>query len=72
MNKYKLKESANFYFINRKATMKYDIDLTNYYDKKTRIFEYPENYVEFSLMSDLFNSYLIPLDLVEKVGDNNE
>ena len=50
-----------------KYIMKFDFDLSDYYNKETRIFEFPKGYVAFSLMSDVFNSFLFPLDLVEKV-----
>lgn len=67
MNKYKLKDGVNFKFVNDKSIMKFDFDLSDYYNKETRIFEFPKGYVAFSLMSDVFNSFLFPLDLVEKV-----
>ena len=65
--KYKLKDRVNFKFVNDKSIMKFDFDLSDYYNKETRIFEFPKGYVAFSLMSDVFNSFLFPLDLVEKV-----
>lgn len=65
--KYKLKDGVNFKFVNDKSIMKFDFDLSDYYNKETRIFEFPKGYVAFSLMSDVFNSFLFPLDLVEKV-----
>lgn len=64
---YKLKDGVNFKFVNDKSIMKFDFDLSDYYNKETRIFEFPKGYVAFSLMSDVFNSFLFPLDLVEKV-----
>ena len=67
MNKYKLKDGVNFKFVNDKSIMKFDFDLSDYCNKETRIFEFPKGYVAFSLMSDVFNSFLFPLDLVEKV-----
>ena len=67
MNKYRLKDGVNFKFVNDKSIMKFDFDLSDYYNKETRIFEFPKGYVAFSLMSDVFNSFLFPLDLVEKV-----
>lgn len=67
--KYKLKDGVNFKLVNDKSVMKYDFDLSNYYDKETRIFEFPKGYVAFSLMSDVFNRFLFPLDLVEKVEE---
>lgn len=69
MNKYRLKDGVNFKLVNDKSVMKYDFDLSNYYDKETRIFEFPNNYVAFSIMGDVFNTFLFPLDLVEKVDD---
>ena len=66
---YKLKDGVSFNLINKKSIMKFDFDLSNYYDKETRMFEFPKGYVAFSLMSDVFNSFLFPLDLVEKVSD---
>lgn len=67
MNKYRLKDGINFNLVNKKSIMKFDFDLSDYYNKETRIFEFPKGYVVFSLMSDVFNSFLFPLDLVEKV-----
>ena len=65
--KYKLKENVNFKLVNNKSIMKYDFDLSNYYDKDTRIFEIPKDYVAFSLMGQVFIEFLIPLDLLEEV-----
>lgn len=65
--KYRLKDGVNFKFVNDKSIMKFNFDLLDYYDEKTRIFEFPKGYVAFSLMSDVFNSFLFPLELVEKV-----
>ena len=67
--KYKLKDEVSFNLINRKSIMKFDFDLSDYYNKETRIFEFPKGYVAFSLMSDVFNYFLFPLDLVEKVSE---
>ena len=67
--KYKLKDGVDFKWVNEKSKMKYDFNLSDYYNKETRIFEFPKGYVEFSLMSDVFNTFLFPLDLVEKVGE---
>ena len=67
--KYKLKDGVSFNLINRKSIKKFDFDLSDYYNKETRIFEFPKGYVAFSLMSDVFNSFLFPLDLVEKVSE---
>ena len=66
--KYKLKDGVSFNLINKKKSIiKFDFDLLDYYNKETRIFEFPKGYVAFSLMSDVFNTFLFPLDLVEKV-----
>ena len=60
-------ENNMLLLFNEKSKMKYDFNLSYYYNKETRIFEFPKGYVEFSLMSDVFNTLLFPLDLVEKV-----
>lgn len=65
--KYRLKDSVNFNLVNKKSIIQFHFDLSNYYDNETRVFEFPKGYVAFSLMSDVFNSFLFPLDLVEKV-----
>lgn len=65
--KYRLKDGINFNLVNKKSIMKFNFNLSDYYNKETRIFEFPKGYVAFSLMSDVFNSYLFPLDLVEKI-----
>ena len=65
--KYKLKDGVNFKFVNDKSIMKFDFDLSDYYNKETRIFEFPKGYVAFSLMGDVFNTFLFPLELVETV-----
>lgn len=65
--KYRLKDGINFKLVNDKSVMRFDFDLSDYYSKETRIFEFPKGYVAFSLMSDVFNTLLFPLDLVEKV-----
>ena len=67
MNKYRLKDGVSFNLVNKKSIMKFGFDLSDYYNKETRIFEFPKGYVAFSLMSDVFNTFLIPLELVEKV-----
>ena len=67
--KYKLKDRVNFEFVNDKSIMKFDFDLSDYYDKETRIFEFPEGYVAWHLMVQVFVEFLIPLDFVEKVSD---
>ena len=66
--KYKLKDGVNFKWVNEKSKMKYDFNLSNYYDKKTRMFELPEGYVTWHLMAQVFSEFLIPLDLVEEVS----
>lgn len=65
--KYRLKDGVNFKLVKDKSVMRFDFDLSDYYNKETRIFEFPKGYVAFSLMSDVFNTLLFPLDLVEKV-----
>ena len=67
MNKYRLKDDVNFNLVNKKSIMQFDFNLSDYYNKETRIFEFPKGYVAFSLMSDVFNTFLLPLNLVEKV-----
>lgn len=67
--KYKLKDGVNFKFVNDKSIMKFDFDLSDYYDKETRMFEFPEGYVAFHLMGEVFENFLIPLDLVEEVSE---
>lgn len=68
--KYRLKDGVSFNLINEKSIIKFDFDLSDYYNKETRIFEFPKGYVAFSLMSDVFNNFLFLLDLVEEVEDN--
>lgn len=65
--KYKLKDGVSFNLINKKSIIKFDFDLSDYYNKETRIFEFPKGYVAFGLMSYVFATFLFPLDLVEKV-----
>ena len=65
--KYRLKDEVSFSLINRKSIKKFDFDLSDYYNKETKIFDFPKGYVAFSLMSDVFNYFLFPLDLVDKV-----
>ena len=65
--KYRLKDGVNFKLVNDKSIMKFDFDLSNYYDKETRIFEFPEGYIAWNLMAQVFEEFLIRLDLVEKV-----
>lgn len=66
--KYKLKDGVNFKFVNEKSIMTFDFDLSDYYDKETRMFEFPESYVAWHLMAQIFGEFLIPLDLVEKIS----
>lgn len=71
--KYRLKDGVNFNLVNKKSIMQFNFNLSDYYNKETRIFEFPKGYVAFSLMSDVFNTFLLPLTLVEKVeSDSNE
>ena len=72
MNKYRLKDGVSFNLVNKKSIMKFGFDLSDYYNKETRIFEFPKGYVAFSLMSDVFNTFLFPLDLVEKVENESK
>lgn len=65
--KYKLKDEVNFKFVNDKSIMKFDFDLSDYYNKETRMFEFPEGYVAWHFMNQVFCEFLIPLDLVEKI-----
>ena len=67
--KYRLKDGVNFKLVKDKSVMRFDFDLSDYYNKETRIFEFPKGYVAFSLMGDVFNTFLFPLDLVEKIGE---
>ena len=66
--KYKLKDGVNFKLVNDKSIMKFDFDLSNYYDKETRMFEFSKGYVSWHLMAQVFSEFLIPLDLVEKIS----
>ena len=65
--KYKLKDGVDFKLVNEKSKMKYDFNLADYYDDKTRIFEFPKGYVAFHLMGQVFTEFSILLDLVEEV-----
>ena len=65
--KYKLKDGVDFKWVNEKSKMKYDFNLADYYDEKTRIFEFPKGYVAFHLMEQVFTEFLILLNLVEEV-----
>lgn len=64
--KYRLKDGVNFKLVNEKSIMKYDFDLSDYYTKDTRIFEFPKGYVAYHLMGQVFVEFLIPLNLVEE------
>ena len=66
--KYKLKDGVSFSLINRKSIKKFDFDLSDYYNKEKRMFEFPEGYVAWYLMAQVFSEFLIPLDLVEKIS----
>ena len=70
--KYRLKDNVNFDMVNKKSKMNYDFDLSDYYDKETRIFTFPQDYVAWHLMAEVFRDFLEPLNLVEKVGESNE
>ena len=67
--KYKLKDGVNFKMVRKKALMNFDFDLANYYDEKTRIFTFPQDYVAWHLMAEVFREFLELLDLVEKVKE---
>lgn len=69
MLKYKLKDDVNFKMVRQKALMRFDFDLANYYDEKTRIFTFPQGYVAWHLMAEVFRDFLELLDLVEKVDE---
>lgn len=70
--KYKLKDDVNFDMVNKKSKMKYGFDLSDYYDKETRIFTFPKGYVAWHLMAEVFRDFLETLNLVEKVGESDE
>lgn len=67
--KYKLKDDVFFHIVNKKSKMSFDFDLSDYYDKETRIFTFPQGYVAWHLMAEVFGEFLIPLNLVEKIED---
>lgn len=67
--KYKLKDDVLFNVVNKKSKMNFDFDLSNYYDKKTRTFTFPKDYVAWHLMTEVFREFLEPLNLVEKVKE---
>ena len=67
--KYRLKDGVNFTLVNEKSIMKFNFDLSNYYDKETRMFEFPDSYIAWNLMAQVFEEFLVRLDLVEKVEE---
>lgn len=67
--KYRLKNWVNFKWVNEKSIMKYNFNLADYYDEETRLFTFPEGYVAWHLMAQVFSEFLELLDLVEKVGE---
>ena len=69
MLKYKLKDDVNFKMVRQKSLMKFDFDLADYYDEKTRIFTFPQGYVAWHLMAEVFRDFLELLDLAEKVDE---
>lgn len=69
--KYRLKDDVDFKMVRKKALMKFDFDLADYYDEETRIFTFPERYVAWHLMAEVFRDFLELLNLVEKVSDDN-
>jgi len=68
--KYKLKDGVLFHMVNKKSKMSFDFNLSDYYDKETRTFIFPQGYVAWHLMAEVFREFLIPLDLVEKIEDS--
>ena len=67
--KYRLKDGVNFKLVNEKSIMKFNFDLSDYYDEETRLFEFPKGYVAWNLMAQVFEEFLVRLDLVEKVEE---
>ena len=67
--KYKLKDNVNFNVVRKKALMSFNFDLADYYDEKTRIFTFPQGYVAWHLMAEVFREFLEPLDLVERMDE---
>lgn len=67
--KYRLKDGVNFKLVNDKSKMKYDFDLTDYYDEENKIFEFAQDYITFHIMGAIFREFLIPLNLVELVEE---
>lgn len=70
--KYRLKDGVKFNLVNKKSIINFDFDLSDYYNKETRIFEFPKGYVAFSLMGEVFTTFLFPLDLVEEVETGDD
>lgn len=66
---YRLKDNVNFKLVNEKANMKFEFNLEDYYNKETRIFTFPQGYVAWHLMAEVFKEFLIPLDLVEEIKE---
>lgn len=64
---YRLKDNVNFKLVNEKANMKFEFNLEDYYNKETRIFTFPQGYVAWHLMAEVFKEFLIPLNLVEEI-----
>ena len=53
--------------VNKKSKMQFDFDLEDYYDKETRLFEFPKGYVAFSLMSDVFIKFLTSIAIISSI-----
>ena len=66
---YRLKDNVNFKLVNEKANMKFEFNLEDYYNKESRIFTFPQGYVAWHLMAEVFKEFLIPLDLVEEIKE---
>ena len=58
--KYKLKDEVSFNLINRKSIKKFDFDLSDYYNKETRIFEFPKSYITKNIQGPVttFHSFV--------------
>lgn len=67
--KYKLKDDVDFKMVRKKALMKYDFDLADYYDEKTRIFTFPQGYVAWHLMAEVFREFLELLDKLKELKE---
>lgn len=72
MMKYKLKENINFDLVNNRTIDKYNFSLEDYFNKETRMFDFPKGYVEFHLMGEVFVDYLLPLNLVEEIEGEDD